>query len=95
MDTLEILKALDEKCAQNENKESEGARERSLSFYQMVWCRLEFSHIKTEPVTYTIMYLSSTLRRRTLLTCTLSTCKTVPSNKNETAVFVKNKNGLG
>ena len=36
-DALEILKARDEKCALKENKESEGARERSLSFYQMVW----------------------------------------------------------
>ena len=35
-DALEILKARDEKCALKENKESEGAQERSLSFYQMV-----------------------------------------------------------
>ena len=37
-DALEILKVRDEKCAQNENRESKGARERSLSFYQMLWC---------------------------------------------------------
>ena len=40
-DALEILKARDEKCALKENKESEGARERSLSFYQMVCVTME------------------------------------------------------